>query len=509
MSDSVHEGRSYEALRERLVEMYETIFADDLEPRTVVVVPSLSFDPDELAKIDGVHRYEERMLCMLLLLRLPRTQVIYVTSEAIDPAIIDYFLSLLSGVPFHHARQRLRLFNCHDASKAALTEKILARPRLVRRIRDAIDFPGAAHMMCFNATSLELDLAQRLNVPLYAADPALGHLGTKSGSREVFRAAGVDLPDGAERLDSGDAVAAALAGLHERNPGLERAVVKLDEGFSGEGNALFTYGEDNSEDAIFDALPERLEFEAIGERWGHYVSKLERMSGIVEAFVDGSPKRSPSVQCRIDPTGRPEIISTHDQVLGGPTGQIFLGATFPAAPEYRLELQDHGLAVAEVLAERGVIGRFGVDFVSVLQNDRWKHYAIEINLRKGGTTHPFIMLQYLTDGKYDVDTGLFRTPAGDVRCYYATDNLHEERYRGLLPQDLIDIVVENRLHYHTASHRGTAFHLIGALSEHGKLGMVCIEDSVEEAQRLHERTVAMLDDAVDSDDQGQSNREEP
>jgi hypothetical protein len=501
------DSRSYQALRDRLIEIYQNVFADDLLPRTVVVVPSLSFDAEELAKIDGAHRYEERMLCMLLLLRMPRTQVIYVTSEAIDPSVIDYFLSLLAGVPFHHARERLRLFHCHDASNAALTEKILARPRLVKRIREAIDYPDAAHMMCFNATQLELDLARRLDIPLYAADPALGDLGTKSGSREVFRAAGIDFPDGAERLSTGEEVAAALADLRARNPDLDRAVVKLDEGFSGEGNALFAYRGDTDCDAIFDVLPERLEFEAAGEQWGRYVGKLEEMSGIVEAYIHGEDKRSPSVQCRIDPTGHPEIISTHDQVLGGPTGQIFLGATFPADAEYWIDLQNRGMKVAEVLADRGVIGRFGVDFVSVREDDGWKHYAIEINLRKGGTTHPFIMLQYLTDGRYDTETGLFRTASGDVRCYYATDNLHEERYRGLLPRDLIDIVVENRLHYHTASHRGTAFHLIGALSEFGKLGVVCIEDTVDEAKRLYERTVAMLDDAVDHATNGEDAEE--
>ena len=29
----------------------------------------------------------------------------------------------------------------------------------------------------------------------------------------------------------------------------------------------------------------------------------------------------------------------------------------------------------------------------------WQHNAIEINLRKGGTTHPLLTLQFLTDGR--------------------------------------------------------------------------------------------------------------
>ena len=121
------------------------------------------------------------------------------------------------------------------------------------------------------------------------------------------------------------------------------------------------------------------------------------------------------------------------------------------------------------------------------------HHAIEINLRKGGTTHPFLMLQFLTDGHYCAETGEFLTPAGDPRWYYASDNLESEHYRGLTPYDLVDIAVMNGLHFHAASGEGVAFHLIGALSEFGKLGVVCIGQSEARAYELYQQTVAVLD----------------
>ena len=48
----------------------------------------------------------------------------------------------------------------------------------------------------------------------------------------------------------------------------------------------------------------------------------------------------------------------------------------------------------------GVIGQFALDFVVVQDTGGdWLPYAIEVNLRKGGTTHPFLTLQfYLTAG---------------------------------------------------------------------------------------------------------------
>lgn len=491
----------FEQLQRRLAPMFEEIMPDPFIPRTVVVIPSLTLDERELAKIDGVNHYEERMLCMLLLLRLPRTQVIYVTSTPLNPDIVDYYLHLLSGIPGGHARRRLEVMSCHDGSIRPLSQKILDRPRMLRRLRRAIRYPETAHMVCFNATPIERKLAVALDIPLYGNDPALAHLGSKTGSREIFRAAGVPLPPGFERLRSAEDIAGALAALRTRDPSLERAVVKLDEGFSGEGNALFSYSgapEGASEEElaawILDVLPRRLAYEAAIETWDSFNAKFEWMGGIVEAFVSGEGKRSPSVQCRITPTGEVDIVSTHDQILGGPTGQIFLGATFPAHRDYRLELQRFGTRVGRTLADRGVLGRFAVDFVSVPDGQGgWQHYAIEINIRKGGTTHPFLMLQLLTDGAYDLETGTFRTRDGRERVYFATDNLHEERYIGLTPEDLVDIIVCEDLHYHTATAEGVTFHLIGALSEFGKLGMVCISDTHEHARALYDRTVAVLD----------------
>jgi len=493
---SPDELREFAALQNNLAAMYERVFPHPLAPRTVVVVPSLSFDMGELSKISGIPHYEERMLCMLMLLRLPRTQVIYLTSQAIAPSVIDYYLHLLAGIPGGHARSRLHLFDCHDASPRALTAKVLERPRLIARIKAVMGDPADSHLTCFNATGLERTLAIRLGIPLYACDPKLFDLGTKSGSREIFRDSGIPLPEGSERLrDEGD-VAEALAGLHARTQ-VPRAVVKLNDSFSGEGNAIFDFagapsGSADLERWVGDHLS-HLKFEAKHETWLAYRAKLTSMGGIVEAFVDGVDKRSPSVQCRISPLGRVDVVSTHDQVLGGPSGQVFLGATFPADESYRLPIQQAGLRIGQALVKRGVIGRFGVDFVTVREGDGWKSYAIEINLRKGGTTHPFMMLQFLTNGALDKETGRFRTPVGLNRCYYATDNLRSPRYAGMSPEDLIDIAVCNNLHWHGATQTGVVFHLIGALSEFGKLGVLSIAETVDIARERYHDAVAVLD----------------
>src|SRR5215470_8901088 len=191
---------SFKKLQRSLIPQFKYAFPDRLAPKTIVVVPSLTLDPQIVDKLVGQIYYEERMLCLLMLLRMPNTHVVYVTSIPVDPAIIDYYLHLLPGITGHHAAQRLTMLSCYDSSPIWLTEKILQRERLVSRIKKSIPANHAAHLVCFNVTSLEKKLALALGIPVYGCDPDLYWLGTKSGSRQVFKTAGVAMPKGQGNL---------------------------------------------------------------------------------------------------------------------------------------------------------------------------------------------------------------------------------------------------------------------------------------------------------------------
>ena len=286
----------------------------------------------------------------------------------------------------------------------------------------------------------------------------------------------------------------ALKELRAKRPGLQKAVIKLNESFSGEGNALFRYPSGEADQALRDAIP-KVEFSVPSETPEAYFDKFARMGGIVEEFVDAPEKHSPSSQIRISPGGEVMAISTHDQILGGPSGQVFLGCSFPAHDEYRLKIQEAGIRIGEVLATHGVVSRLAIDYLVHRQSEdeEWKVTALEINLRMGGTTHPYLALQFLTSGTLDPATGLFLSPTGHAKYYRATDNLRSEHYRGLLPEDLVEILTVNKLHYSHGSESGVLFHLIGALSEFGKLGMTAISNSYEEVDELYARTLDVLD----------------
>jgi hypothetical protein len=192
----------------------------------------------------------------------------------------------------------------------------------------------------------------------------------KSNGRKVFKECGLPLPDGAEDLYSEEDIAKALYDLKKKNPSLRRSVVKVNDGFSGDGNGIFNYEKDDDYEKILKQLRQRLKMVASDLTYEVFLEKFSQMGGVVEEFIEGDIKTSPSVQCRVSPTGHVLVCSTHDQELGGDTGQVFLGAYFPAHPDYAAEIGKMGKIISENLKEKGVWGRFAIDFISVKRGKR-------------------------------------------------------------------------------------------------------------------------------------------
>src|SRR6266496_2784155 len=486
----------FDRLQKKLVPLWKSIEHFNQDPQTIVVVPSMSIDAVNSGAV--MQAYEERFLFLLLLLRQPRARLIYVTSQTILPSIIDYYLDLLPGVIPSHAWPRLFLLSPLDGSVRPLSDKLLVRPRLIERIRSLIMDPDRAHLVPFNTTNREKELALRLGIPMYGADPKFFHLGTKSGCRKIFMEENVPHPLGHENLGSKQDLINAIAQMRARKPSIKQVLVKLNEGVSGEGNAVVDLtglpppGEPNERAALEHRL-RAMQFELKGTTYDSYINKLKERKGIVEERIIGEKFRSPSVQLRITPLGHVELLSTHDQLLGGLSGQSYLGCVFPADTGYASLITQEAAKVGRRLAKEGVIGRFALDFVVVRSNGKWEPYAIEINLRKGGTTHPFLTLQFLTDGTYDPKMAIFTAPNGQRKFFVASDHVESPLYRTLTPDDLFDIVVRHDLHFDQTRQTGVVFHMMSALGELGRTGMTAVGNSHEEARTTYARAVAVLD----------------
>src|SRR6478735_6789959 len=488
---------TFDELQARLVPLWKSIERMNQDEQTIVVVPSLTLDIGD-RRGATIQAYEERFLFLLLLLRQPRARLVYVTSLPILPSVIDYYLDLLPGVIASHARKRLFLVSTLDGSSRPLSEKVLARPRLIRRIRDLIVDPERAHLIPYNTTELERDLAIALGIPMYGADPRHFHFGTKTGCRRLFAEEGVPHPLGREEIASVADAVGAVASMRAERPEIEQVLLKLNEGVSGKGNAKVDLsglsGHGGDEPGAIEERIHAMSFESDGMTLDEYLAKLASTGGVVEARIAGDELRSPSVQLRVTPLGKVELLSTHDQLLGGPSGQTFMGCRFPADPEYAPQITAEAAKIGARLAAEGVIGRFALDFVTVRRNGAWDPYAIELNLRKGGTTHPFLTLQFLTDGTYDSERAVFTAPSGREKHFVASDHVENPAYRGLTPDALFDIVARRGLHFDQARQTGVVFHMMAALAEDGWIGMTAVGNTAEDADRIYREAIAVLDE---------------
>jgi hypothetical protein len=497
VSDRISNSQAkFDQLQRKLVPLWKSIERFSEDPQTIVVVPSMSIDAISSGAV--MQAYEERFLFLLLLLRQPRARLIYVTSQTILPSIIDYYLDLLPGVIPSHARQRLFLLSPLDGSVRPLSDKLLDRPRLIGRIRSLIMDADRAHLVPFNTTNREKELALRLGIPMYGADPKFFPLGTKSGCRKIFMEEDVPHPLGHENLGSKEDVLGAIAQMRAKKPSIKQVLIKLNEGVSGEGNAVVDLRGlpapgDSKEQAMLEERLRAMQFELSGITYDSYMKKLQERKGIVEERIMGEEFRSPSVQLRVTPLGSVELLSTHDQLLGGPSGQSYLGCVFPADTGYAALITQEAAKIGKRLAKEGVLGRFALDFVVVRSNGKWEPYAIEINLRKGGTTHPFLTLQFLTDGTYDAETAIFTAPSGQQKFFVASDHVESPLYRTLTPDDLFDIVVRHNLHFDQTRQTGVVFHMMSALGELGRTGLTAVGNSHEDAKETYNRAVTVLD----------------
>ena len=144
-------------------------------------------------------------------------------------------------------------------------------------------------------------------------------------------------------------VESALVELRERRPRIRRAVVKLNDSFSGEGNAVVRYP--RTSPTVTRGACASIELPLPTVQNEVYFDEARAHGRHRRGVHRSAPeKASPSAQLRISPAGEVVPISTHDQILGGPSGQAFLGCSFPAHDDYRHAISEVAHRIGGVLA---------------------------------------------------------------------------------------------------------------------------------------------------------------
>lgn len=457
-------------------------------PHTVVVLPSYSVGTSLLAHYGPrIPALEHRQLLSMFRLPLvPKSEFIFLTAQRPSERVLEYYLSFLPANRRDDTRARVQVIEVTDPSPRSITSKLLDRPDLMSKI-ERMTRGRLAYIEPWNVTQLEMDVAHRLELPLNGTPANLWSLGFKSNGRRLLRTAGVPIPLGREDVRCVDDVVAAAQTIRDRHAGATGVVIKLDNSGTGDGNRVIRFaGSPNA--AELKAAVESL------EPW--YLSDLAT-GAIVEELVTGHDFSSPSVQVDIAPFRRVEVISTHEQLLGGPSGHVYDGCRFPANPAYRSRLAAYGAAVGERLADLGALGRVCVDFVATRSPDSpWRIYGLEVNLRKSGTSHPLSLLHHLVPGHYDRVTGTWLAQDGSERCYRSTDNLVDPSWRGRPAEDVIKAVRSAGLDLDPRSGVGVILHMLIGLDIDGRIGLTAIGRSPEDAERLHRAAVRAISRSV-------------
>jgi hypothetical protein len=481
----------FRRLQQELGPAYALNTPDSSTSHVVVLLPSFSVGESLLSHYAGrLPSLEHRFLVGLLSLRMPATRVVYICSVKPASDVVEHYLSLLPLPLRPRARDRFQIVVVDDVTARPVAAKLLDRPDLIDRIRSWIGRdPGFIEP--WNVAEPERELALRLGLPLMGTAPELWPMGFKSAGRKLFRDAGIPVPPGYEDLSSVTEVVDAIEKLRASDPNMGSVILKLDDSGAGDGNAVIRA--DDLEEPGSRIARRRLRSRVNSlEPW--YLKDLE--SGCVaEMRMTGDRFSSPSAQVEIGPNGATRVLSTHEQILGGDDDQIYLGCRFPANPAYAPEIGAHAQAAAGALRERGALGRAAIDFVaSSPRGGTWSVHAIEVNLRKGGTTHPYSVLRHLAPGRYDPGSGIYLDDSRHPKFYVASDNLVDETWTGIPEGAVLAALDEAGLTFDRNTRTGIVPYMLSGLAIDGRFGMAAIADSPGQADDLHRATIAAVQD---------------
>ncbi|MEO6579323.1 MAG: peptide ligase PGM1-related protein [Candidatus Limnocylindria bacterium] len=451
----------------------------------MVVLPSYSVSESILSHYgDRIPALEHRYLNALLVAgRIESCRIVFISSRAPDPAVIDYYLELMPDERRAPARERITLLPVDDGTPRSVAARVLANPKLIQNIRDMAG-GRPAFIEPWNVTANEVALAEALEMPINGTDPELRPLGFKSAGRRLMREAGVPLPSGSEDVRNVDDIVAAVRQIRAEHPAAHAVVVKLDDSGAGDGNAVIELPGGTEDDAFDVAVRQSL------EAFPEWYRRDLRDGGVVELRIEGHELSSPSAQVDLSPNGDVVVLATHEQVLGGDSGQVYLGCQFPAAPAYAPQLAEYAQRIGTALARRGAVGRFSVDFTTVRPGPDapWDVRALEVNLRKGGTTHPYAALRNIAPGRYDAPGGRWELATGGTRVYAATDNLHDPGWVGLDPATVIGSVAAAGLQFDHRSGSGVVLHMLSGLGIDGRMGLTAIAETHADAASMQTAT---------------------
>ena len=256
-------------------------------------------------------------------------------------------------------------------------------------------------------------------------------------------------------------------------------MLKLNFGVSGQGNMKVRV---SSKD--WDSLSMKAKKVVVEESLdsGHcfnikmthfeFFERIVLEGAVVEEFVQGEILDSPSAQVFVSPMGV-ELISTHRQILDD-KGQKFVGGEYPCLDQDKQYISGIALEIGESLKSKKVYGVTSIDFLVAGSAHERNYFVIELNIRKGGTTHPFMLSNIALRSDRYYNNGQLKGEDNRDYIYRSNDNFYPNRSLFKTEKSLINKVAKSGVLFCQKNKRGVVFHLLNSYEDIGKIGYTVI-----------------------------------
>ena len=449
----------------------DTVLGPDAHKfQTLVSIQSVSLGDLTRQHLPGISHFEDRNLYLVEFLRRPQKSAIFVVSNDPDEGLIRYHLTITAqclNMDIADINQRVAFVRIQSRGSSSLTQRLLEDKGQFSLLQEAIKQSHRPFLDFWAVSDLEVELARRLQLSYFG--PPAGALGldAKSSARKIFAQAGIAHPLGQEGLSSFAEVQSALQDLASKSNAIS-FLIKLNNEEAGNGIGKVERQAIGLSEGQFRAAIEVSKDIPLAA----FETRLKEDGCVVEEFVEYQQIANPSVKMCIQNDGTVLNLATHDQVL---TNLAYSGSIFPAEPAYRSRLVRSGIQIANFLKDHGVRGVFSVDFLAGRNNqlEDWSLWALEINIRKGATTHPYFWTRVLTAADYDESSGELKVSGRQV-VYISSEYIHSISLKRFTPLQLIKLLQEAGIIFDPSTRTGVFVHMATSMREHAKIGATII-----------------------------------
>ncbi|WOP13574.1 hypothetical protein R2B67_35765 [Streptomyces cyaneofuscatus] len=288
------------------IDLFESYLARHPRLRLRISCPSQEFSELEMAQ--GVGRWLSCVRGMWESLDVGTQSdlaLLMFQAPAVPHCVEQYVLGLIppGATGLDDRPQRHILVGLNDASDRHLSEKLLDRPDLLRRIRALVMRArerghAVEPLSCYQASARMDELAERLGLECRETPTRTLGAGSKAGSRQIFRAAGLPHAAGTYAPAFGlPELARQTAGL-VRSHGPGKWLLKINEGYgSGHGLAVVTVPAATREAAL-SALRALQPLTRSITR-AQFLSGLSAHGAIIEQYLEtpAAGKNAPRAPC--------------------------------------------------------------------------------------------------------------------------------------------------------------------------------------------------------------------